>query len=578
MEPWIPALGGALLGVLLLWAMIRCLRKKRLLENLPTSKAQGVFIGLVELKGVARAEQPLVSYLAEVPCVWYSWNISERWSRWETQTYTDSKGRTHTRLVRRSGWTTVASGGYMIPFYLVDDTGAVLVRPDGAQVEPRRVFSRQCGPGDPLYYGKGPAGAIPDSDHVRAFTESAIPLEQPIYVVGRAREREDVVAPEIAYDRRAEMFLISCRTEAQVTRGYAWAAWACGLVGVLCAGGGAYAAGVEEERPLPWLVAAAVAAWLLLAALAWVWMVYNELVNLRERVRQARSLVDVELKRRRDLIPRLVEVVKGLRDHEARVQEQVARLRAQAAREAGSPEGCTASVRAIAEAYPELKSNEAFLSLQSELTRTEQRIALARAYLNDIVTHYNNRLEVVPDNFVARLLGLKREPLFEAQGFERAVVQVSFGDASRARRAPDTLETLAEAAPEEDRRAAYAAAVRMARADQSVAPEEEKVLARLREVLKIRQEDEDALKAEGHRVRRPRTQEGRALLVRCAREVAQADGVVRPQEEELLRKLEGALAAGDPEEEIGRLAQQREEKNGSVRWSGERRTRAGLAG
>jgi uncharacterized tellurite resistance protein B-like protein len=289
-------------------------------------------------------------------------------------------------------------------------------------------------------------------------------------------------------------------------------------------------------------------------------MVYNELVNLRERVRQARSLVDVELKRRRDLIPRLVEVVKGLRDHEARVQEQVARLRAQAAREAGSVEGCTASVRAIAEAYPELKSNEAFLSLQNELTRTEQRIALARAYLNDIVTHYNNRLEVVPDNFVARLLGLKREPLFEAQGFERAVVQVSFGDASRARRAPDTLETLAETAPEEDRRAAYAAAVRMARADQSVAPEEEKVLARLREVLKIRQEDEDALKAEGHRVRRPRTQEGRALLVRCAREMAQADGVVRPQEEELLRKLEGALAAGDPEEEIGRLAQQREGK------------------
>ncbi len=177
-------------------------RRRRLVENLPTSKTTGVFIGLVELKGTAESASPLTSYLAEQPCVEYQWSVEEHWSRTVTETYTDSDGKTQTRTRHESGWTTVASGGEMIPFYLQDDCGVILVRPEGAKLEPAAMFDETVGRGDPLYYAKGPAGAVADSDHRRRFVERGIPLHAMLYVMGQARERQDVVAPEIAQDRR----------------------------------------------------------------------------------------------------------------------------------------------------------------------------------------------------------------------------------------------------------------------------------------------------------------------------------------------------------------------------------------
>ena len=112
-------LGGCLLGCALsLWGNLRELRRRRLLDDTPTSKTLGVFIGLAELKGTAEAAEPLTSYLAAQRCVHYAWNVDESWSRWETETYTDAKGKTQTRQVHKSGWTTVAHGGETIPFYL----------------------------------------------------------------------------------------------------------------------------------------------------------------------------------------------------------------------------------------------------------------------------------------------------------------------------------------------------------------------------------------------------------------------------------------------------------------------------
>jgi hypothetical protein len=141
----------------------------------------------------------------------------------------------------------------------------------------------------------------------------------------------------------------------------------------------------------------------------------------------------VQLKRRHDLVPRLVAVVAGLAQHERSVQELLAALRAQATIAPGAERGEGSLLEALAprlvalrEAHPRLVAQEGFLALQRELADTETRIALARAYYNDIASAYNTRLLVVPDRYAAALSGLRPEPLLSAEGFERAAVEVEF--------------------------------------------------------------------------------------------------------------------------------------------------------
>ncbi len=423
---------GVALAALFLGFAIRAGRRLRFLVDTPTSKAKGVFIGQVELAGRATISEPVTSYLAEAATVWYRFSIEEEWERWETETYTDSKGKTQTRTVRKTGWQTVAHGGEEPPFFVQDDTGAVLIRPSGATVEPVTLFSETVGRGDALYFGKGPADEIADSNHRRRFSEDGIPVDATLFVAGRARERADVVAPEIAKDRDAEMFLISCRSEAKVQRGYRLQFWLLGLLAVLPLPAVSVIVATGREELGVWLPIGLGGGVALLWALSWLWMSFNSLVQLRNRVDQAWSLVDVQLKRRADLIPRLVATVTGLRDHERRVQTEVAALRAQAqATPAWQPgpdvAGVAPSVQAVIERYPELKSDAAFLGLQRELSDTETRVALARDYFNAIATHHNTRLEIIPDRWLAPLAGLKARPLLGAETFERAAVAVKLG-------------------------------------------------------------------------------------------------------------------------------------------------------
>jgi hypothetical protein len=427
----IPGLGGLLAVVALLLAL-RAGRRQRLVADLPTSKTTGVFIGLVKLQGTAEAEQPLVGYLAGQRCVYYEWSVEESWSRTVTETYTDSEGHTQTRTRTESGWTTVAQGGERISFYLQDDCGIIRIQPAKAHIEPLAIFERTCGPHDDLYYAKGPATAVSDSTHRRRFVESAVPLHVPIYVVGHARERDDVVAPEIAYDREAEMLLISTRTAEQVRRGLAWQFWPIGLLGFALAVGGFILRDAIRKRPLEddirtYVLSGSlfVLAWLL----GWIGMVYNSLVNLRQRVQQAWANVDVQLQRRHDLIPNLVKIVQGMRDYEQTLQTELARLRTQLIAtppgEPGpDPQAITTVLGAIQEQYPELKANSSFLNVQQNLVDTEQRIALARGYFNDIACLYNGRLQRIPDRFVAALGGMKPQTLMMADNFERAPVDV----------------------------------------------------------------------------------------------------------------------------------------------------------
>ncbi|HEX2749712.1 MAG TPA: LemA family protein, partial [Verrucomicrobiales bacterium] len=214
----------------------------------------------------------------------------------------------------------------------------------------------------------------------------------------------------------------------QVLKGFRIALWVWGIVGLLLAVG----MGFTQERKWP---AAALFGGIYCSAwgLTWVWMVYNSLVDTRNRVRQGWSQLDVQLKRRHDLIPRLVACVDALRSHEKDVQTAVTAMRTQESAtlpgESG-PEihGIARTIIALGESYPVLKTDGAFLNLQKEIIETEQRIALARAYFNDIATAYNTRLEVFPDSLIGMITGFKQRPLLTAQDFERAEVHVKLAD------------------------------------------------------------------------------------------------------------------------------------------------------
>src|SRR5262245_36519998 len=124
---------GSLLALCCLAAAFRSGRRRWLVENLPTSKTTGVFIGLVEVRGRAEVGNPLTSFLSETLCVCYEWSIEEHWSRTVTETYRDDKGNLQTRTRTESGWTTVDEGSDGMEFYLKDDHGVILIRPEKAK-------------------------------------------------------------------------------------------------------------------------------------------------------------------------------------------------------------------------------------------------------------------------------------------------------------------------------------------------------------------------------------------------------------------------------------------------------------
>lgn len=437
LHPAGPIIGG-LVSLFGIWFSLHQRRRQRLLRDLPTSKAQGVFIGLVELKGSAESEAPLNSYLAGAACVHYEWSVDEHWRRTRTETYTDSKGKTQTRTVTETGWDTVARGGETQDFYLRDDTGALLVRPDDAKIEAAGIYEETVSLGHPLYYGKGPSGGVSGSTGTRRFSERAIVLHAALFVLGTARERRDIVAPEIAAARGAE-FIISCRTEEQIQRGMAAGSWFTWVLGLAALPAGVWFGYGDNYRPpsVPGQCVVLALTCFALWGLGWIWMVHDSLVGLRERVRQAWSLIDVQLKRRHDLIPALAKSVEALATHEKTTQTALAEMRAQLAATppgVSGPDygGVAPALRAVVERYPALTADAGFAALHRELVETEQRLALARAYYNDIAAHYATRLEIVPDRFVARLRGLRPEPLLAAADFERAPVQVNFTTASGA--------------------------------------------------------------------------------------------------------------------------------------------------
>jgi LemA protein len=179
------------------------------------------------------------------------------------------------------------------------------------------------------------------------------------------------------------------------------------------------------------------AVWILAGVLAvvlvWGVLTFNRFVRIRTRVDNGWSQIDVQLRRRYDLIPNLVETVRGYAAHERQVFEHVTRARADAIgahgvdQQARAEDQVTAGLRqlmAVAEAYPELKANQNFLALQEELVGTESRIAYARQFYNDQVTRLNTAVASFPSSVIAKLFGFEERRFFDIEDPVRGPVQV----------------------------------------------------------------------------------------------------------------------------------------------------------
>jgi len=196
---------------------------------------------------------------------------------------------------------------------------------------------------------------------------------------------------------------------------------------------------VKEDAMLPVVIVLAVVGGIVVLMALMMLGIYNGLIRSRVRTREAWSGIDVQLKRRADLVPNLVETVRGYASHERETFENVTRARSMLQQAGGPAQAAQAdnqltqalrSLFAVAENYPQLRANENFLALQRELSDIEEKIAYARQFYNRNVTDFNTKLQVFPNVMIAGMFNFQRFEFFEAEEGAREAPQVSFGPTS----------------------------------------------------------------------------------------------------------------------------------------------------
>lgn len=412
------ALGALLVltvALLALWWWARS--RGRLIEDLPTTSVAGVVLGLNEVVGRVSCPQPAVAPISGLQCVW-----------WERQYFTeDSDGKTKAGKKKTGG---------VAMFELTDESGSVQVLLPRAEVH-----------GEEVYNGPVPAMVSSSeslvsrhldirSNRGRTVTEWVVPVTAKIYVLGSARLPADGLQPVIGRDLSgADPLIISTKGEDDLVssqKAVANLAWLGSLVASVSAAmcwGNEQVILRPDGQPVDW----AALQWLPAIAGAWIWslfmagasmtFLYNGLITLRNRAAKAWSLIDVELRRRHDLVPELVRVVAAHSSYEASVQEDLAALRSAVGTEldaqpsddaVAGAEGLVAaessalrSIFSRAEAYPEVTASDSFKRLQVELVETEDRIARARHFYNESVKVLRDRAHTFPSAPVAWLFDLE---------------------------------------------------------------------------------------------------------------------------------------------------------------------------
>jgi hypothetical protein len=411
-------IGAAVVG-LLAWVLDR---RRRAYTDLATTPAAAVFAGRNEVKGRAWAAEPLTSRRTSTASVWWKYTLEEERTHTRTVTTTDSQGHSHTHTETYTEWHKVdEDGGTLTACEVVDDTGSVGVHLGaGAHIEPRQVFQDIFRNADE----RGFLAKLFDFDSRTGRyreTEKAVAVGDQLFVVGNAVLDDERGIPYLSDA------LVSTRSEESRTQGLGIGVGALvilALIGAAAGSGFALAREGEGMRPLGMLPGLGVAVLLLVAA--WSLTTYNRLHLMAQGVGRAAALVDVQLKRRHDLIPALVDVVTAHAAHERGRLEELTRLRSTgsaggAAADAATQTAELRQVLAVAEGYPELTADQSFLNLQHQLADTEARIAGSRTFYNDTVTLLRDRSRKFPGVLVARLVPQAQGDLVATQGFERTV-------------------------------------------------------------------------------------------------------------------------------------------------------------
>ncbi len=407
-----------------LWGVYRFYRKQFLTENFPTIPIKGVFMGLVEVCGKGHSSNPLVTPFSATPSIFYRWEIYEKWQK------TNSKG------AKTTGWESIARGSDVQIFTLQDETGEIRINPSHAKIEGAEIFRREITTEHPLYYECAPRSEVSGSLRIRRFVEHAVSVNSTVFIVGQAKERKDRVEPEIVARNDGGEFLISNRSEKEIINSWKRIRGLLSAGSILSAGIAYHHYFVHPNRSMGAIVERTanrlngvetqeislqlvLAGWVLLWGFSKLWAFYDALVDLRQRVHQAWANLDVQLKRRNDLIPNLMTIIQGLIDHEKETLEVVTLLRKQQATTpvwspGPDPESCGPRLVALAERYPDLKTAPHYQQLMKELSETETRIALARNFFNEITTFYNTRVEQFPALIFARGLGFRSMPLLQS--------------------------------------------------------------------------------------------------------------------------------------------------------------------
>jgi len=413
----------ALVGAVLLWQSTRDQVHRRHVTDLPTSRAKGVFVGLNEVVGTAVSASPLSSRFDRIPCVWFVYR-----EQTEMRRVRNDGGRERTETV----WVESGRGGEMIPFAVEDETGRVAVHPEGAEFRGTVVVDEIVGSrgGGGLFAFA--AGSPGPTGRFKRY-EAIIPVGATVYVLGTARLVDDGRRPQIAAEP-GEPFFITTRREDQLARMFRWRAVAAS-VGAIVAGAGAAVLVAGPTEPAGAVVPAVIGGLAVVGAIAVisVTLVHNGLVRLRQREERAWSLIDVQLRRRHDLIPRLVAAATAVAGHERGVQTRVAGIRSEAwtgarhevpddaeVRDASvvatGQAAAARSFHALVEAYPQLTADAAFAELFDQLVDSEDRVALARGFFNESVTALRIRAQTFPASLVARAMRLGGRELFTLDG------------------------------------------------------------------------------------------------------------------------------------------------------------------
>ena len=436
-------------------------RKKWVIDDTPTSTCRGVFVGRNEVVGQAiPVYDPIVTPFSQTPAVWFSWDL-ERWQK---------SGDSHS-------WVTIEERSTAAPFWLQDETGRVLVRPRGADLEPVESLCENLdGDFAPPYsrwqlrqwvllgedtveraqsmtdlsFAATPTvdggwfDATPDTANAIStlsgkyrITEKVIAAGAPIYLLGSAQPRAD--GPGLEFSGRTGDLLVSTQSEQQVASSNGWTARLTGLGCLLLSGVfvGAVTESLFDEIKwflIVWTVGVEVGILFLLA----LQRNYNRQVEVKEQAAKAWSLIDISLQRRSELIPNLVEVVKGYGVHEREVQVAAAELRAVPAPPPteelpsdatlegaqNTDRGLRAAAKstiALAEDYPDLKASQVYLDLQLRIADAEESVASSRQFYNDAIEVLRTRRAQFPGSLFARFVEVPSWNLFEAEEAERYV-------------------------------------------------------------------------------------------------------------------------------------------------------------